>query len=200
MPRARPRVGSEINSLNMKFLLPSLREATRASHNSLDAAFGALDLHSRLDYARFLRGHAIGMASLYPAFSRFVTTELEQPCPNYLDMLALDLADLGEQIGQLPSVSVPDNLSDPAVAYVVSGSRLGLAVIRRNGYWGREHGLLSRYMEDEQGLAIWKEVSAWLKACEVDEHRASLEGDAAVAAFEIFREAFHASAVAPAPN
>jgi len=179
----------------MQHLLTHFREATSASHETLDSAFGSLDLSMRADYVRFLAGHAIGMASLFPGFRSFVEGELQRECPDYLAMLHGDLAALGLDSDDLPQVAPPSALSPPATAYVVAGSRLGLAMIRKGGYWGREHGLPSAYMEDDVGRAIWKDLVARFKAEVPDAGTAAREGAAAVAAFDTFREAFAASAM-----
>jgi heme oxygenase len=109
-------------------------------------------------------------------------------------MLRKDLAALGVDAGNLPSVSSPSELTPIGAGYVVSGSRLGLTMIRRAGYWGSEHALPSAYMEDEFGLAIWKAASAYLKRDDIDLSAAQRDSTAAVAAFETFRAAFTASA------
>ena len=179
----------------MQHLLTHFREATSASHETLDSAFSSLDLSTRADYVRFLAGHAIGMAPLFPGFRSFVEGELQRECPDYLAMLHGDLAALGVDSDELPQVAPPSALSPPATAYVVAGSRLGLAMICKGGYWGREHGLPSAYMEDDAGRAIWKDLVARFKAEVPDAGTAAREGAAAVAAFDTFREAFAVSAM-----
>lgn len=175
-------------------LLTRLREATQESHETLDAAFGSLDLAHRDDYVRFLAGHAIGMEPLFGSFRSFVEDDLGLECPDYPAMLRADLSALGLDAHDLPKVSPAAQLSPPAVGYVVAGSRLGLTVIRRNGYWGRDQGLASSYMEDDHGAVIWKQAAAELKQRAADEPLAVRESEAAVAAFDTFRQAFAVSA------
>lgn len=178
----------------MQTLLSHLREATSASHERLDAAFGSLDLSQREDYVRFLGGHAIGMAPLFGTFKAFVEGDLGLDCPDYPAMLQADLAALGVDAAQLPDVSTKGRLTPESAGYVIAGSRLGLAMIRRKGYWGREHDLPSAYMEDERGLAIWKDAAALLKGRVMDEQATTVERAGAIAAFDTFSEAFAASA------
>lgn len=178
----------------MQTLLSHLREATHASHEMLDAAFGSLDLTGRDDYVRFLSGHAVGLAPMFAAFRSFVEDELGLACPAYPSMLRDDLAKLDVHADALPHVATQGDLSPAATGYVVSGSRLGLTVIGRAGYWGRDHGMPSSYMEDIQGLAVWKATAAHLKQTEMSEEEAAPERAAAVAAFDTFRAAFDASA------
>ncbi|RYE52519.1 MAG: heme oxygenase, partial [Hyphomicrobiales bacterium] len=134
-----------MNSLNMQTLLIHLREATAASHASLDGAFGSLDLGMRGDYVRFLSGHAIGMVPLFASFQAFVAGELGMECPDYAALLHDDLAALGVDAGQLPVVAILPELTPVGSGYVIAGSRLGLTMIRKQGYWGREHALPSAY-------------------------------------------------------
>lgn len=180
----------------MQPLLFHLREATAASHEMLDSAFGSLDMSDRNDYARFLSGHAMGLAPLFGHFRSFVEGDLGLECPDYPAMLRADLASLGIDAEDLPVVQQSAALSPTATGYVIAGSRLGLAAISRNGYWGRAHALPSAYMEDARGLAVWKDVAARLKQIVPDEAEAKREGAAAVAAFDTFRAAFAASASA----
>lgn len=177
----------------MSPLITHLREATAASHQALDGAFGSLNLSNRSDFVRFLSGHAIGMAPLYDRFRAFIEEDLEGTCPDFPAMLRADLAALGVDTATLPQVTAPNELTKAATAYVVAGSRLGLAMIRKAGYWGSADGMLSAYMEDDTGRAIWKEVAARFKAHIPDDVEAARERAAAVAAFETFRQAFAAS-------
>jgi heme oxygenase len=178
----------------MQSLLSHLREATSASHETLDGAFGSLNLSDRADYVRFLSGHAIGMAPLFDSFRAFVEDDLQFDCPDFPAMLRADLAALDIDVDRLPRVAASGPLSASATAYVVAGSRLGLAMIRKNGYWGRAQDLPSSYMEDDAGREIWKHVVARLKERVPDEGEAEREGAAAVAAFDTFGAAFAASA------
>ncbi|MET1756774.1 heme oxygenase [Novosphingobium sp. RD2P27] len=180
----------------MQSLLSLYRAATKGSHDSLDAAFGSLDLSNRADYVRFLRGHAMGLASIFDGFRRFVEEDLHLACPDYPAMLADDLTKVGVDARDLRSVSPAGEVSQRAAGYVIAGSRLGLAALARSGYWGRTHALPSTYMDDRQGLAIWKHTAAKLKQVVPDEARAERESSSAITVFDTFRDAFAASAPA----
>lgn len=180
----------------MEPLLTHYREATKASHETLDAAFGSLDLSTREDYVRFLRGHAMGTAPLFASFRTFCEDVLGTPCPDYPAMLRADLAALDVSTDDFAAVPPPGAMSPSATGYVISGSRLGLAMIARKGYWGQANGLPSAYMDDQSGLAIWKEAVARLKQDVPEEAEAVREREAAVAVFDTFRAAFAASAPA----
>lgn len=174
--------------------LSGLREATGAAHVRLDVSFGSLDLISAAGETRFLVAHAIGVGSLYGDFSRFCRDTLEFACPDYPDMLRLDLLERGIDTGALPRLDfeyrADDKLASCGIAYVMAGSRLGMALIRRAPYWGKLHGHRSRYMEDERGHAVWKAMVPLLRA----ETVASQANAAAISAFDLFSRAFDASA------
>lgn len=180
----------------MHSLLTDLRAATRTSHDTLDMAFGSLDLEDRGGYVRFLSGHAIGMQALFEPFRTFAS-DLGIECPDYPAMLRSDLAKLNTDADALPRVCASTGLTPEGVGYVLSGSRLGLAMIARNGYWGRNHDLPSAYMEDTQGLAMWKAAAAYLKEAQPSEENAARHCAAATTAFETFRAGFDASAAVP---
>lgn len=196
-------------------LLAALRGATAPAHEGLDSAFGSLDLSRREEQARFLAAHAIGLAPLFPVVRHFAETVLGQSIPDYPAMLQADLAELGMDAARLAALPTPDDAARGAPApdagatdagaagtcYVVAGSRLGMTVIRREGYWGRAHGTPSRYMEDEAGHGLWKALVPWLKA----QRAGTLKGQAAVSAarsaFATFAQAFDlAQGAAPAPE
>lgn len=182
-------------------MLASLRAATGPAHRQLDSAFGALELAQRDELVRFLTAHAMALFPLSAAFRQFVENTLAVSCPDYPAMLMDDLTALGVDASTLPCLALTPGLvrdvAEPAaaggIAYVLSGSRLGMAVIRREGYWGHGQGFRSAYMEDEQGHQCWKALLAWLRT----EGPAPAAGDAmlagALAGFEVFAQAFAAS-------
>lgn len=179
-------------------MLADLRASTSAAHERLDASFGSLDLTQEDGFIRFLRAHAVGMKCLFPAFADFVETTLGIDCPDLMGMLERDLQSLGIPLSEIPDIVPSPALradhSGAGVAYVVCGSRLGLEVIRRGGYWGSGTGFRSLYMEDDLGRACWKALVPWLR----DAQPASQERDevlaAAIASFEAFANAFAVSA------
>ncbi|MEW9856974.1 biliverdin-producing heme oxygenase [Novosphingobium sp. M1R2S20] len=181
----------------MQSLLSHFRTATKASHELLDSAFGSLDLSDRADYVRFLSGHYMGMAPVIGQFRNFVEGTLGLQYPDYSRMLREDLAALEVDADSLPGVTPSGEVSPEAAGYVVSGSRLGLTTLARAGYWGRSHDLPSAYMDDVEGLSIWKSTAALLKEDMPDDARAKRQSMAAVVVFDTFREAFATSAPDP---
>ena len=144
-------------------LLRALRDATAADHERLDAAFGSLDLTVEADFVRFLAGHALGLTPVFRRFRDSVEGMFGIACPDYLALVRADLAEHGFDTARLsPLVAAHadtadvDVGSDMGTVYVVAGSRLGLAMLRKQGYAGSAGGAVSRYMEDRQGLEIWR--------------------------------------------
>ncbi|WP_374412431.1 biliverdin-producing heme oxygenase [Novosphingobium colocasiae] len=193
------RSDNALNATSASFpaVLEALRCATGPAHDKLDAAFGSLDLTRRDDLARFLRGHAIGMAAIFAPFRAFVGGELHLSCPDYPAALRADLTELGEDTTTLPRISSPWLAADGAalgLAYVVAGSRLGLAMLRKRGYHGQSAGLCSRYMENESGIGIWQALLAHMRAATLDDAHIAAACAAARDTFACFAEAFDASA------
>jgi heme oxygenase len=190
---------ADVGTPTLPDMLSLLRAATGPSHERLDASFGALALTRQSDLAQFLAAHAIGLAPLFPVFRPFIENELGLECPDYPAMLHADLAVLGIDAGALPALDVPAAvLAGPeaaaGVAYVVCGSRLGLAMIRQRGYWGESEGFRSTYMTDGRGHEAWKTLVPRLRGKPYTPAQAERTSAAALAAFETFTRAFDASA------
>jgi heme oxygenase len=185
-------------------MLSVLREATGPSHERLDASFGSLDLATQPGLTRFLAAHAIGLAPMFPVFSAFVEQQLGLECPDYPAMLRADLQALGTDTAAFPALDIPAEIAGAAaspeaatgIAYVVCGSRLGLAMIRQRGYWGEAQGFRSTYMSDGRGHEAWRALVPVLKARRYAPAQAETARQGALAAFETFARAFAASAAA----
>ncbi|PNU02031.1 biliverdin-producing heme oxygenase [Novosphingobium guangzhouense] len=179
----------------MPDMLIVLREATGPSHERLDASFGALDLQTREGIGQFLAAHAAGLDPMFPAFRAFIEGELGLECPDYPAMLRADLDALG--IAAPPTIEPAPGLDvaggEAGIAYVVSGSRLGLVVIRQRGYWGEGKGFRSAYMSDGRGHDAWKALVPVLRTRTYAPEQAEALRTAALAAFETFSRAFAAS-------
>ncbi|MGF7150701.1 heme oxygenase [Sphingomonas zeicaulis] len=137
-----------------------LRQATRADHDAVDAAFGAFGFETADAYRRFLIAHArilpiaerlIDPASLVPGW---------QP---RADRLAADLADLGA------AMPAPIDLPPPAgtaerwgALYVIEGSRLGGVMLARSV----PEGLPAAYLSAAHPSGSWKHLLATLDAAD----------------------------------
>lgn len=180
-------------------MLQVLREATHASHESLDSLFGGLDMTSREGFARFLCAHLMGVRALADPFQRFVADELHLDPPDFPAMLEADLAAMNIDTSRLPACPAENALEPAGVTYVISGSRLGLAMIRKQPYWGKQADMATSYMEDTSGLAVWRSLLGWMSARAPDVHESDAAAASARHAFDVFREAFAISGDPPAP-
>jgi heme oxygenase len=156
-----------------------LRQQTAQDHERLDQLLGACDLSTRDGLTHFLMAHACGMASVAPVAARFVAQHLGQTMPDVCAMIAEDLADLGA-----PDVPLGDAMPDgggAGAAYVLIGSRMGVAALRSRGVWSPGS---SRYMEDRSLLALWPPMLAWLRDAPADDADALATARASFAAFE----------------
>lgn len=179
-------------------LLQRLRDATQAAHSSLDKGFGQLDLAEKDGFGRFLEAHYIGMAPLAGYMDSFAKAELDMTAPGYPTLLAADLADLGRDAATLPTLDPEPGLNASAVAYVLAGSRLGLATIRKQPFWGREHDVACRYMDEDHGLALWRALAEWMRDRVPSAQEAEAACASASAAFELFAAALAIRAPAQA--
>lgn len=112
----------------------ALRTATRAEHDRVDAEFSAHDLDSRDGYARFLRAQAAAHIPVERAIEAAGAAELlpDWPARRRADALLADLADLDMTPAREEHFTI--DRSEAALwgaIYVLEGSRLGGAVLRR---------------------------------------------------------------------
>jgi heme oxygenase len=169
-----------------------LRDGTRDAHAAVDAAFGSLDLTRRDDYVRFLTAHYMAVAPLQPVLAGFAKRHLDMAAPDYRALLGDDLAALNVKTEQLPLLEM-DAMDERGASYVLAGSRLGMSMIRRRGYWGATAGRPSDYMEDDRGIAVWKRLLTWFAEQRMKPEQAASTLEAARRCFDFFRIAFAAS-------
>ncbi len=165
-----------------------LREATRPAHEATEAAFAAFDPGRRDHYTRFLLAHASVVlpleAALGPAFDAHVDGwRRSSPVAD----LRADLGDLGEPTP--PALPIPsfDVAAAAGALYVVEGSRLGAAVLRREVAVKQPEAPL-RYLSAASGRIAWPDV---VDALEIAAGRWD-EGvilDGALRTFALFRAA-----------
>lgn len=175
-------------------LIAFLRAATADAHQGLNSRFSSLPLDQEDGYRRFLIGHAIGWAALGPELRDLAATVPDVDAPDYQAMLAADLADMGVDAAALPQVRAAASECPAAVAYVLAGSRMGIAMIRRQPNWARENGRAGRYLADPSGPDLFRGLRDWMDG----PAGASIDRDAAAraacGAFTVFAEAFDLSA------
>lgn len=175
-------------------LLAFLRAATAEAHGGLDASFSALPLDSRAGFARFLVGHAIGWTALGPQLRDFAARELDTPVPDYAALLAQDLAEMDIDTAVLPRIEPPAAACPVAVSYVLAGSRMGIAMIRRQPTWAAETGRAGRYLADPSGPDLFRALRDWMDGPAGDEVDRDAAARAACGAFAVFAHAFDLSA------
>jgi heme oxygenase len=149
-----------------------LREATRREHDAVDALFSRFDLADAAGYAAFLALQAAAHAPVEAALDRAGAAAVldDWPARRRAHLLLADLADLGADAR--PPVPAPAFDTAPALLgglYVLEGSRLGGAVLRRRlpaaaparflaaaapqGSWGRLLALLETKLHRQADLA-----------------------------------------------
>jgi|SRR5579863_8541614 len=152
----------------------ALQTATAPLHGEIDALFGAFDLGRRDGLTRFLMAQAIGMAACQPHTQRFGQAKLGCSPPDYGEVLKADLAALGVHGEQLPRLSLPGNFESDwfendwagaGIFYVVAGSRMGAAVLRKRATaltpGGPAHSVCG-YFAVGEGPAMWRLFREWL--------------------------------------
>ncbi len=138
-------------------MLDRVRQATRRDHAEVDAAYAGFDLSHRDGYRAFLEAHRQAFWRLGASWAPEDRTDFEALAAA-LDADLEDLAATPERPPPLPSLDVR------AVAYVIRGSRLGAAVLKRR----IGPGLPARYMHQRLSLP-WGEFTRRLAEAEIDE-------------------------------
>lgn len=162
-----------------------LKAATRDAHDRVDAAFAAFDLGSEADYRRFLQRHA---AAFLPAEQALTDAGAGRLLPGWNDArrsaaLVADLADLG--MTPPPPCVPPDFDSEAAVlggAYVLEGSRLGGAVLRKSV----GDGMPRRFLDSVHASGRWRDFIALLNRSLYETRSLSEATKAALGTFALF--------------
>lgn len=134
-----------------------IRQETRAEHERVDAAYAGYDLSTRPGYIKFLQAHRKALWRLEPSWRPVDRAEFTDLAAN----LDADLDELSARPARPETVACLDGL---AVAYVMRGSRLGGAILRRR--IGR--GLPGRYMHLPMTLS-WPEFTRQLDQVSLDD-------------------------------
>ena len=112
----------------------ALKAATRDAHERVDAAFGAHDLATRAGYARFLLGQAAALAPIEQALTEAGAALLIEAWQEHrrAPLLTADLTALGlASPSPLPAPRFADEAELAGGLYVLEGSRMGGAMLRR---------------------------------------------------------------------
>jgi len=138
-----------------------LRAATAADHERVDRLFSSLDLAREVDYRLFLIAQAAAHLPIEEAIDVAGAHALlaDWPERKRAHLLTADLADLGAGV---PSPQEPPALPDAAsifgAIYVLEGSRLGGALLKRQ----LPAGLPKRFLNAEQAPGAWRKLLAKL--------------------------------------
>ncbi|MEH3036838.1 MAG: biliverdin-producing heme oxygenase [Sphingomonas adhaesiva] len=164
--------------------IADLRRATAASHDAVDAAFGAHDLADRDAYRRFLVAHARALPAVEAAmrplpFAR--TLAARTP------LLHADIAALGEPLPPPLSFAVEDDAARWGVLYVVEGSRLGGAMLAGHVPADRPRAYLAAVHPPGQWRAIRAAIDAAAAGRDAGWHARMIDG--ALRTFALYREA-----------
>jgi heme oxygenase len=129
-----------------------LRDATRADHDAVDAAYAGMGIGDALGYARFLTAHA----RILPAMEQAADPATLLPgWTTRAPLLRDDLAELGLDMPEpLPVHVLADRAARWGAIYVMEGSRLGGAMLAR----GVPAGLPSRYLSAVHGPGGWRDI------------------------------------------
>ncbi|OYW99313.1 MAG: hypothetical protein B7Z12_18300 [Caulobacter vibrioides] len=161
-------------------LRTTLRAATRQDHDRVDQLGGAFDLARQDDYQAFLLAHAAVLPALELDLDAAPAQHLPPAWPQRRrsGALAADLALLG--LSPPPStitVTLEDRATRLGALYVLEGSRLGGAILRRR-LLTSQPGAPDGYLAHGEGLGHWRSFVDWLDVQTVDaaETRAAIGG------------------------
>lgn len=163
----------------------TLRAATRAAHDRVDAGFAKLNLGDRADYRIFLRRHA---AAFLPAEEALTSAGADRIVAGWSShrrgpALLADLAELGIEV---PAFTLaPSYQGDARIlggTYVLEGSRLGGAILRRSV----APGLPRRFLDSVQPPGRWRAFLADLDLRLSDRNSLDLATQAALRTFALF--------------
>lgn len=160
-----------------------LRRATAASHDAVDAAFGAHDLSDRAAYRAFLLAHARALPAAEAAMAALDFAHTLSP---RTPLLAADLAALGEPMPAPLPFAVEDDAARWGVLYVVEGSRLGGAMLAKQVPAGLPKAYLAAVHPSGQWRTIRTAIDAAAEGQDADWHVRMIDG--ALRTFGLYRE------------
>ena len=180
---AEPAAGAQSPAPNLRL---ALRFGTRAAHDRVDAAAGALDLSQPDDRARFLRAHHCAYQTLRAADAEPSALIAHRLACAHADLLALGVP---ANAAALPcdAPALHGAAGALGVGYVLAGSHLGNRQLART--WPGEP---PRLLVDPRLAAHWPELLTRLRAKPGGDARAQEVLAAARATFAVFEAAFRA--------
>ncbi|MDX5330001.1 MAG: biliverdin-producing heme oxygenase [Caulobacteraceae bacterium] len=144
-----------------------LRTATRAEHDRVDALGERYDLTSADGYGNFLLAHARALPSLEAAVGTSDQRPQDWPDRRRTPALLADLARLGlTPPAPLAAPDLPRQAMGLGALYVLEGSRLGGAVLRRRLKEAQPEAP-DGYLSHGDGRPLWRSFLDWLEDQEI---------------------------------
>lgn len=166
---------------------PALRRATADAHAEVDAIFSTVDLASVAGYRAFLaaqaRAHLPVEAALDAAGAERVFPDW--PGRRRAALLRADLEELGGAIATGPAPVLADDAEIAGAAYVIEGSRLGGALLRR----AVGDGLPVRFLSAPAAPGAWRALLLRLDEVLADDLALARATAAARRVFALFADA-----------
>lgn len=167
-----------------------LRAATRAAHDQVDAAFSKWNLADRADYADFLSAQARAYLPVEQAVAAAPKGALGDWSKRARGpLLIADLAELGIQAPAGEAVAFATPAEALGGAYVLEGSRLGGAMLRKSV----APGLPTRFLSPPSIAGRWRDFLQMLE----QELSSDVQRSHAVAGAQLVFDRFLRAALAP---
>ncbi len=165
-----------------------LRAATAEAHERVDRLFSGFALSDPVGYARFLSAQAAAHLPSEAAIDRQAVTALipDWPERRRAALLIADLAELGRSIPPpLPAPALDSPAALLGAAYVLEGSRLGGAYLKR----AVPNGLPLRFLSAPQPRGGWRTLLMLLDRHLAHAEQAARAIESAIAVFALFERA-----------
>jgi heme oxygenase len=160
----------------------ALRAATAAEHERVDRLFSGLDLANPADYRLFLLAQASAFLPVEAAIDKAGGKDVLPDWPDRRrgHLLGEDLRELGAKPEPLPSPSLADPPSILGAIYVLEGSRLGGALLKRS----LSETAPKRFLHAPQPAGSWRKL---LEKLDLFLYRPDLLDKAVSAARDVFQ-------------
>ena len=164
-----------------------LKERTAAAHDRVDALFARFDLSAPEDYRLFLEAQAEAHLATEQALDTAGAERVLMDWPRRRrgDALRDDLADLGGEVRTADRVALAGDAEMLGAIYVLEGSRLGGALLKRQ----LADGAPRRFLDQDQDAGAWRKLLEKLEEALYDSRRLEAAALAAERVFERFETA-----------
>lgn len=165
----------------------ALRQATAASHDEVDGLFSGLDLSTCAGYRAFLSAQAYAHLPVEAALDAAGASRVfaDWPDRRRAALLSADLSDLGLEVSSGPAPVLSGAAEIAGAAYVIEGSRLGGALLRR----AVAEGLPARFLAAPAAPGAWRALLLRLDDLLADEADLARAIAAARGVFALFAAA-----------